>query len=476
MTDCGLFGIWGPSNAVDLTYLGLYAQQHRGQESAGIASVQKGRLVYHKGMGLVADVFTRQALDRLTSHAAIGHVRYSTTGSSNAANAQPLVVESSLHMMAIAHNGNLVNSDAIRHDLEQQTHFFPIFHTTTDTEIILYLVASSPDIMKGIKRAAAQIKGAYSLLFLTSSELVAVRDPQGFRPLVLGKKGEQYAVASESCAFELSGITPLRDIEPGEIVHIDADGIRSERIAPKKTCSPAFCMFEHVYFARPDSAINGDLVAAVRRNLGRQLAKESPVQADVVTPIPDSGMSAALGFSEASGIPFELCFIRNHYVGRTFIQPHQDDRAAKVEIKLALVPQFVRGKRVVVVDDSIIRGTTSLSRITMLRRAGAKEVHLRVSCPPTRHPCYYGIDFPDPAQLIANGQSTEEIRQKLGVDSLAYLSLEGMLSCVSRRPEEYCTACWTAQYKVPPIDEMKKDRLEARRSSPASPKSEHVVP
>ncbi len=460
MTDCGLFGTWGPAHAVDLAYLGLYAQQHRGQESAGIASVQDGRLVYHKGMGLVADVFTRDTLRRLTSHAAIGHVRYSTTGSSNLANAQPIVVESSLCMMAIAHNGNLVNSETIRRGLEQQGHFFPIFHTSTDTEIILYLVARHGDVMKGIKQAAAEIRGAYSLLFLSPRELVAVRDPQGFRPLVLGRLGDHWAVASETCAFDLSGIVTERDVEPGEIVRIDGKGLRSERIAPKKQCKPAYCVFEHVYFARPDSIVNGDLVHEVRRKLGRQLAKEFPVKADVVTPIPDSGVSAALGFSEASGIPFDFCFMRNHYVGRTFIQPHQDDRASKVEIKLALVPQLVKGKRVVVVDDSIIRGTTSLSRIKMLRRAGAKEVHLRVSCPPTRHACWYGIDFPDPSKLIANGRTLDEIKAKLEVDTLGYLSLEGMLACVSHPAENYCTACWSAKYPVAPVDEMVKEKHE----------------
>ncbi len=470
MTDCGLFGVWGPPNAVDLTYLGLYAQQHRGQESAGIASIQDGRLVYHKGMGLVSDVFTRDALARLKSHAAIGHVRYSTTGSSNIANAQPIVVESSLCMMAIAHNGNLVNSTAIRKELEKQGHFFPIFHTTTDTEIILYLVARHPDIARGVRQAAAEIRGAYSLLLLTPNEMVAVRDPQGFRPLVLGRLGGAYAVASETCAFDLSAIVTERDVEPGEMIRIDANGLRSERIAPKKQSRPAYCVFEHVYFARPDSVVNGDLVHAVRRKLGHALAREHPVKADVVTPIPDSGLSAALGFSEASGIPFDLCFIRNHYVGRTFIQPRQDDRAAKVEIKLAIVRQLVKDRRVVVVDDSIIRGTTSLSRVKMLRRAGAKEVHLRVSCPPTRHPCYYGIDFPDPAQLIAHERTIEEIRAKLEVDTLGYLSLEGMLSAMSHPSEGYCTACWSAKYPVPPVDGMAKNRHEVVDSPVPTPR------
>lgn len=463
MPDCGLFGVWGPPNAVELTYLGLYAQQHRGQESAGMAAVQDGKLVSYKSMGLVSDVFSRDTLSKLKSRASIGHVRYSTTGASNISNAQPIVVESSRSMIAVAHNGNLVNSATLRQDLERQGEFLPVFHTTTDTEIALYLVARTSDILAGLKQATGLIKGAYSFLFLTPHELVAVRDPQAFRPLVLGRIGDHYAVASETCAFDLSGIQYVRDVEPGEILIIDDSGLRSERIVPKQDVKPAYCMFEHVYFARPDSKVNGDLVHAVRRKLGRALAREHPVEADVVTPVPDSGVSAALGFAEEAKLPFDFCFIRNHYVGRTFIQPEQADRASKVEIKLAVVKELVAGKRVVVVDDSIIRGTTSLSRIRMLRGAGAKEVHLRVSCPPTRHACYYGIDFPDPAQLIAHDRSVEEVQKRLGVDSLGYLSLEGMLSAVSNPPGQYCTACWTADYVIPPVDRMIKNMHEQPR-------------
>ncbi|MBI4565192.1 MAG: amidophosphoribosyltransferase [Planctomycetes bacterium] len=465
---CGLFGVFGIPDAVERTYLGLYAQQHRGQESAGIASIQEDRLAFHKGMGLVSDVFSREQLARLASHAAIGHVRYSTTGSSNVANAQPLVVDSARRMIAVAHNGNLVNSALLRQELEQQGHFFPIFHTTTDTEIVLYLVARHPDLMKGLKQALNAVQGAYSLLFLTPTALIAARDPQGFRPLVLGKipahngRAEVWAVASETCAFDLNKIERVRDVEPGEIIIVDNNGLRSERTRPASKCHPAHCMFEHVYFARPDSVVHGDLVHRVRKNLGRFLAKEHPVKADLVTPIPDSGTSAALGFAEASGIPFEMAFMRNHYVGRTFIQPRPDDRCSNVEIKLSVIREVVQGKRVVVVDDSIIRGTTSRSRMRLLREAGAKEVHLRVSCPPTKHPCYYGIDFPDPNELVANQKSVAEIQRHLGVDSLGYLSLEKMLSAVSLPPDRYCTACWSGEYAVPPVDRMAKNRLETR--------------
>jgi amidophosphoribosyltransferase len=459
---CGLFGIFGSSDAVQMTYTGLFAQQHRGQESAGIVSIQDDKLVYHKGMGLVSDVFTREKLDSLKSHAAIGHVRYSTTGSSNPDNAQPLVALSSLCMMAVAHNGNLVNSQTLRREVETQGQFFPVFHTTTDTEIILHLVARSPNLHKGLKQALNMIQGAFSLLFLTPTELIAARDPQGFRPLVLGKKGSAWAVASESCAFDLQGIDYQRDIEPGEILVIDKNGPRSERFLPKKECKPAHCVFEHVYFARPDSRVHGDVVQDVRHKLGVRLAQEHPVEADFVTPIPDSGIYAAQGYAEEAKLPYKMAYVRNHYVGRTFIQPSQDQRSSSVEIKLAVLKDMVREKRVIVVDDSVIRGTTSRSRIRLLRDAGAKEVHLRVSCPPTKNPCYYGIDFPDPKDLIASNHTIEEIRSHIGVDTLGYLSLEGMLSTVSHPKESYCTACWSGRYPVPPVDVMQKNMHEKR--------------
>ncbi len=458
--QCGLFGVFGAADAVDLTYLGLFAQQHRGQESAGIASVQGKRLAFHKGMGLVVDVFAPDLLRKLRSHAALGHVRYSTTGSSNAANAQPLVVETSLCMIAVAHNGNLVNSSALRRSIEVQGHFFPLFHTTTDTETILYLAARSADLEKGLKNAMAAIKGAYSLLFLTPREMVAVRDPQGFRPLVLGRRGGAWCVASETCGFDLSGIQYQRDVEPGEILFIDRNGPRSERFLPRKRCRPAHCLFEHVYFARPDSIVHGDLVQKVRHQLGWRLAREHPVRADFVSPIPDSGVYAAGGYAEASDLPFRMAYVRNHYVGRTFIQPRQDQRSSNVAIKLAVIREVVKGKRIVVVDDSIIRGTTSKSRIRLLREAGAKEVHLRITCPPTRFPCFYGIDFPSNRDLVAAQKDVREIARFVGVDTLGYLSLEGMFSAVSRPPEHYCTACWTGKYRVPPVDAMDKSRHE----------------
>jgi amidophosphoribosyltransferase len=453
---CGVFGIFGDPDAVESTYLGLYAQQHRGQESAGIASVQNGRLVHHKGMGLVSEVFNRETLSSLKSHAAIGHVRYSTTGSSSVVNAQPLVVESSMCMIAIGHNGNLVNSAALRREFEKQQRIFPIFHTSTDTEIILYLVAREENLVKGLKNAMRVIEGAYSLVLLTPDSLVAVRDPHGFRPLVLGKRGGAWAVASETCAFDVSDIKYQRDVEPGEILVIDRNGPRSERFSPRPP-EPKYCVFEHIYFARPDSRINGDTVHVVRRKLGRKLFEEFPVEADLVTPIPDSGMSAALGYAEAAEIPFEMCYVRNHYVGRTFIQPSQDQRMSNVRIKLSVIPETVRGKRLVVIDDSIIRGTTSRSRIKLLRDAGAKEIHMRISCPPTKHPCYYGIDFPTTDELIASQHSLEEIRGHIGADTLGYLSLEGMLDCVSHPPSSYCNACWTGDYSVEPVDIMRKD-------------------
>ena len=453
---CGVFGIFGDPDAVNSTYLGLYAQQHRGQESAGIASVQNGRIVHHKGMGLVSDVFNQDILSTLKSHAAIGHVRYSTTGASSVINAQPLVVETSMCMLAIGHNGNLVNSATLRNEFEKQQRIFPIFHTSTDTEIILYLVAREENLLKGLKKAMSVIQGAYSLVLMTPDSLIAVRDPHAFRPLVLGKRGGAWAVASETCAFDVSDIKYERDLEPGEILIIDKNGPRSERYSPRPE-KPKHCVFEHIYFARPDSRVNEETVHLVRRKLGRKLFEEFPVEADVVTPVPDSGMSAALGYSESSGLPFDMCFVRNHYVGRTFIQPSQDQRMSKVRIKLSVIPETVKGKRVVVIDDSVIRGTTSRSRIKLLRDAGAKEIHMKISCPPTRHPCYYGIDFPSADELIASKHSTEEIRKHIGADTLGYLSLEGMLDCVSKEPDNYCTACWTGNYSVQPVDIMRKD-------------------
>jgi amidophosphoribosyltransferase len=470
MTDecrecCGLFGVWGDPDASRLCYLGLYSLQHRGQESAGIASVQKGRLVSHRGMGLVPQVFKRETLARLDSTACIGHTRYSTTGNSDLVNAQPLVVDSNPHMLAVAHNGNLVNSQMMRRGVlegNEQTLQGVVFHTTSDTEIILHLVARHlrRGLVTALKDGLKPVRGAYSLLFLTPTSMVGVRDPSGFRPLVLGRKGAAHALASESCALDACGYEPVRDVEPGEIVLIDDRGAHSERLVPRSQIRPAFCMFEFIYFARPDSSINGDVVHEVRKSLGRRLAKEFPAPADVVTPIPDSGNAAAQGYAEEACLPFDQCFVRNHYVGRTFIQPVAEDRRDAVGLKLSLVKEAVRGKRVVVVDDSIVRGTTVRSRIRLLREAGAKEVHMRASCPPLRHPCFYGIDFPTREELIATDRSVEEIRKFIGADTLGYLSLEGMLSCVRQKPEEYCTACWSGNYPVEVSDAARKHKFE----------------
>ena len=451
---CGVFGIYGHPDASYLAYLGLYALQHRGEESAGIVVSDGKKMMAHRAMGHVQEVFDGNTLDRLKGDRAIGHVRYSTTGSSNLKNAQPIVVDYSRGEIALGHNGNLVNADILRAELEA---YGSIFQTTTDSEIIVHLMAkpSLRNIDEGIVDALARVRGAYSLVFLTNHMLVAARDPQGFRPLWLGKLDvpgspgmTAYVLASETCAFDIMGATPVREIEPGEVLFISASGMRSEHI-PGPVTKKAHCIFEHVYFSRPDSKIFGDNVHTVRVKLGKQLALESPAKADVVIPVPDSGNSAALGFSQASGIPLEVGIIRNHYVGRTFIQPSQGIRDFKVRVKFNLVREVLAGKRVVIVDDSIVRGTTSRMRVKTLRQAGAKEIHLRISCPPHKHPCAYGIDFPTKDELIANRYTTEELRKYLDCDSVAYLSLEGMLKCVTSPKEDYCTACWSGDYPVP---------------------------
>lgn len=461
---CGLYGVWGDPDAVRLTYYGLFALQHRGQESAGIAAVKGSRLESHRGMGLVAEVFKEDVVRRLQSHAAIGHTRYSTTGGSDLINAQPIVVATSHTMIALAHNGNLVNTREIRESFGNGGAILPnvLFHTTSDSELILILLSKylREDFVAALKRAVQHVRGAYSILLLTPQGLFAARDPNGFRPLSIGRKGDAWAVASESCAFDLTGFEPIRDVEPGEIVAFGSGGVRSFRAFPKSHSQPSHCMFEYIYFARPDSVLNGDNVQAVRQALGRALAREHPVQADVVTPIPDSGNESALGFAQATGIPYAFCFIRNHYVGRTFIQPFDRQREQGVRIKLAVVRQAVTGKRIVVVDDSVVRGTTVRSRIRLLREAGAKEVHLRVSCPPIRHPCFYGIDFPTRHELIATARTVDEIREFVGADSLGYLSMEGMLGVMGRPANQYCTACWSARYPVDVTDDPSKHKLE----------------
>ncbi len=444
---CGVFGIFGHKDAAYLTYLGLYALQHRGEESSGIVVSNGSKMNSHRGMGHVQDVFDGATLERLVGNRAIGHVRYSTTGSSNIKNAQPILVDYSRGEVAIGHNGNLVNADILRSELEA---YGSIFQTTTDSEIIIHLMAkpSYRNVEEGVVEALGRVQGAYSLVLLTNSMLIAARDPQGFRPLWLGKKDDAYVVASETCAFDMMDAQPIREIESGEIVFITEKGIKSTRIASDNP-KHAHCIFEHVYFSRPDSKIFGDSVHLVRKNLGRQLALEHPVDADIVVPVPDSGSSSALGYSLQSGIPLEHGIIRNHYVGRTFIQPNQGIRDFKVRVKFNFVKEVLKGKRIIVVDDSIVRGTTSKIRVRNLRQAGAKEVHLRISCPPHKNPCAYGIDFPTREELVANKYNSEELRKYFECDSIGYLSLEGMLKCVSFPKENYCTACWSGEYPVP---------------------------
>ena len=444
---CGVFGVYGHDDAAYLAYLGLYALQHRGEESAGIVTSNGRKMSSYLGMGHVQDVFDGNHLERLPGDRAIGHVRYSTTGSSNLKNAQPILVDYSRGEVAIGHNGNLVNADILRAELEAHG---SIFQTTTDSEIIIHLMARPTlrNVHEGVLDALARVKGAYSIVLLTNDELIAARDPQGFRPLWLGKLGNAWVVSSETCAFDIMEAKAVREIEPGEVVFISARGVESARIASEDK-KLAHCIFEHVYFSRPDSKIFGESVHLVRQKFGRQLAKEAPVDADIVIPVPDSGNSAALGYSQESGIPLETAIIRNHYVGRTFIQPTHGIRDFKVRVKFNLIQEVLKDKRVVVVDDSIVRGTTSRMRVKSLRLAGAKEVHLRISCPPHRFPCAYGIDFPTREELISNKYNADEIRKYLDCDSVEYLSLEGMLSCVKYPKENYCTACWSGSYPIP---------------------------
>lgn len=445
--ECGIFGIYGHMEASNLVYLGLYALQHRGQESAGIASADGTLITFHKAMGIVSDIFSEEVLGRLPGHAAIGHVRYSTTGSSEPKNAQPFVADFDRGSIAVAHNGNLVNADTLRRMLDAEG---SIFQSTTDTEVIVHLIARSrmESIEDRIVDALARVRGAYSLLFLTRDRLIAVRDPYGIRPMVLGKiKGGGHVVCSESCALDLIEGEMVREVDPGEMIVVDGRGARSTK--PFLPVEPRFCIFEHVYFARPDSIFGGSSVYQVRKRLGRRLALEAPADADIVIPVPDSGVPAALGYSEASGLPFEMGLIRNHYVGRTFIEPQQSIRHFGVKIKLNVVRDVVGGKRVVVVDDSIVRGTTGRKIIKMIRDAGAREVHVRVSSPPTTHPCYYGIDTPLRRDLIAATHTLEEINTYLTSDSVKYLSVEGLHACVPNHGKGYCDACFTGDYMIP---------------------------
>ena len=443
--ECGLFGVWNHPEAGNVTYLGLYALQHRGQESAGIAASDGVTVHTEKAMGWVADVFGRDRLRRLPGHRAIGHVRYSTAGSSNLKNAQPIMATTARGPIAIAHNGNLTNADALRHKMERDG---AIFQSSSDTEVILHLLARAPagSLEEQITHALAQVTGAYSLLILTLDALYAIRDPYGFRPLTLGRLRDAHIVASETCALDLMEASFERDVEPGELVVISDAGLRSVR--PFPPAERLHCVFEYVYFARPDSILWGRNVHTVRKAMGRQLAREYPVAADVVIPVPDSGTSAALGYSEESGTPYELGLIRNHYVGRTFIEPKQGIRHFGVKIKLNPVRDMLEGRRVVVVDDSIVRGTTSRKIVKMIRSAGAREVHMRLSSPPIQWPCYYGIDTPTRKELIASSHTVEEICRYLAADSLGYLSLDGMLKATGGDPAHFCNACFTGGYRV----------------------------
>lgn len=443
---CGLFGIYGNPEASWITYLGLYALQHRGEESCGIVSSDGQEVYMQKGMGQVCDNFNEDRLRYLKGYLAIGHVRYSTTGSSLVKNAQPLFVDYSGSYFAIGHNGNLINSYSLRKELETKG---SIFQTTCDSEIIIHLMArsKSTDVVEKLLHALKRIKGAYSLVIMTEDKLIGIRDPLGFRPLCLGKLKDNWCIASETCAFDLIEAKFVREIEPGEIVIIDKNGIQSIKFDTQKD-RHAYCIFEHVYFSRPDSIVFGETVHLVRRKLGEALAKEHPVDADIIVPIPDSGTSAALGYSYTSGIPLEWGVIRNHYVGRTFIQPHQYIRDLGVRVKFNILKEVIKGKRVVIVDDSIVRGTTSRVRVNNFRLAGAKEVHLRISCPPHKFACFYGIDFPRQEELLAHKYSIEEIKKYLDVDSIGYLSLKGMLDSVKFAKSNYCTACWTGDYPL----------------------------
>jgi amidophosphoribosyltransferase len=443
--ECGVFGIYGHSEAANLAYLGIYAMQHRGQESAGIAASDGHQVRVAKAMGHVADVFNQSVLSKVPGALAISHVRYSTSGESRLANAQPFLIDCAHGQIAIAHNGNLVNAGELRDELVRDG---SIFQTSSDTEVVLHLYAKSRahSVEQALIESVAQVRGAFSFVMLTQDRLMAVRDPHGFRPLALGRLGDAWVVCSETCALDLIGATYVRDVEPGEVLVIGPDGLHSHRPFPPSKL--AHCVFEHVYFARPDSYVFGQSVNEVRTNFGRVLAREAPVDADVVVPIPDSGVCAAVGFAEESEIPMRMGLIRNHYVGRTFIEPQQSIRHFGVRVKLNPVRSILEGKRVILVDDSIVRGTTSRKIVKMVKAAGAKEVHMRISCPPTISPCFYGVDTPHRAELIAATHSTEEIRKYLNADSLSYLSLEGLLHAVGNGSTSYCTSCYTGVYPV----------------------------
>ena len=469
--ECGVFGVYGHPESANLTYLGLYALQHRGQESAGIVASTGTDLNMYKAMGEVEEIFQPNVLAKLKGPSAIGHTRYSTAGDKALLNAQPIMVDCGKGKIAVAHNGNLTNASEQRRRLE---HRGSIFQTNSDTEVIVHLIARSQarNFSAALGDALNLVEGAYSLLVLTPEEMYAVRDPRGFRPLALGKittveGSEAWAVASETCAFDLMNAEYVRDVEPGEMLRISRSGIESIRFSAPKPHQ--FCIFEHVYFSRPDSTVFGRSVNESRERLGRLLAREHPVEADMIVPIPDSGVPAAIGFSLESGIPFRMGLIRNHYIGRTFIEPSQAIRNFGVKLKLNPVRNLVAGKRVVLVDDSIVRGTTSRKLVRLMREVGAKEVHMRISCPPTISPCYYGVDTPTKEELIASSNSPEEICKYLGADSLGYLSLHGLRQAVNDQNGEFCTSCYTGVY---PTDLV---QLEVREENGSAKLTEEIA-
>ena len=441
--ECGVFGIYGHVDAARLTYLGMYALQHRGQESCGIVTSDGADLRQERAMGHVADAFDQTTLDRLNGASAIGHVRYSTAGEVSIREAQPFLVTCQHGQIAVCHNGNLPFAREERKKLEREG---AIFSATSDTEVVLHEVARSraTSVKEAVPEVLRNTEGAFSMLFLTPSELIAIRDPRGFRPLALGRLGDAWVVASETCAFDLIDAQYIRDVEPGEMIVIDAEGLRSSH--PLEQQRPSMCLFEHVYFARPDSLIYGLPVNESRHRMGARLAAEQPADADIVVPVPDSGTVAAIGYSAQSGISFRFGLVRNHYVGRTFIEPRQSIRSFGVKIKLNPVRGLIEGKRVVLIDDSIVRGTTSKKIVRMVREAGAKEIHMRISCPPTISPCYYGIDTPNKADLIAAQMSVDEIKKFIEADSLGYLSLDGMIEAIGIKPDASCVACWNEKY------------------------------
>ncbi len=456
---CGIFGIHGNKDAARLTYLGLYALQHRGEESSGIIATNGKKIKYHKGMGLVSDVFNEAAIKSLRGNFAIGHTRYSTTGSSVAKNIQPFFISHRKGHIAIAHNGNLTNARILRRTMEGKG---SIFQTTMDSEIIAHLLVKSgkKSFKDNVVEALSQLEGAYSLALMFNNTLIGARDPRGFRPLCLGKLDGSYVLASETCALDLIHAKYIRDIEPGEIVFINKDGLKSIKPFPKRKCS--FCIFEFIYFARPDSNIFGKNVYITRKRLGKELARECPMKCDFVMPIPDSGTYAATGFSHESKLTHEVGIIRNHYIGRTFIQPSQFIRDFRVKVKLNPIRDVIKDKKIGVVEDSIVRGTTSKARVKTLREVGAKKIHMRISCPPLRFPCFYGIDFPTKKELIASKRSIKWIRNFIGVDSLEYLSLEGMLKAMLIPKNKFCTACFTGRYPTSIPKGLSKSTLERK--------------